>query len=118
MDDYDHVMTYVKKDGTLLYFAAPELKSNKNIVLEAVREYPRSFQFASDKLRSDEKFVANCMYELYKQNQKERIPELWRAVGKEVKQKYNNVWETLIASHYHGEEFPTSYVHGNILVIL
>jgi hypothetical protein len=99
--DYDHMMTCVQKRGNMLYLAAPELKSNENIVMAAVLECSCSFVFASDELKCNEEFVAKCLYALYTQNKIENIPFLWMKVDKEIKDKFNNQWQPLMASYYH-----------------
>ena len=47
-------MNAVKKEGTHLQYAAPELKDDREIVMHAVKQNWRALQYASDKLKDDD----------------------------------------------------------------
>ena len=125
-DDYDQVLEAVKRSGCALQFASEELKANETIVLEAVKQnrwalgyaskelranetivmeavkqYGSLLECASEKLRGNETFIAECLYELYNLNKLQEIKKFWEYVLEEIKEKYENQWEPLIASYYH-----------------
>jgi len=99
-DEYQ-VSCAVKRTGYALQYADESLKKNEKIVLEAVKQDGYALGYASEELRSNEEFVAECIYELYKENKKNNIEKMWTSVNKEIKEKYGNEWETIMASYYH-----------------
>ena len=56
-NDYNSVMEEVKRKGSSLEYASPELKNNYDIVMEAVKNAGYALQFASDELRNNPDIV-------------------------------------------------------------
>ena len=55
--DREIVLAAVRQSGLVLYYAANELRSDREIVLAAVRQNGLALEHASDKLRSDREIV-------------------------------------------------------------
>lgn len=51
--DFDIVLAAVRRDGTALQFASPELKDNEDIVFAAVTNAGIALKFASNRLKND-----------------------------------------------------------------
>jgi hypothetical protein len=62
--DKDIVLFAVRREGRALRFASEEMKSNKSVVLAAVTNNGLALEYASEKLRNDEEVVKKA----YEQN--------------------------------------------------
>ncbi|MBR0351026.1 MAG: DUF4116 domain-containing protein [Clostridia bacterium] len=56
-NDYDTMMTMVKKAGYALGYASEELKNNREIVIEAVKNDEAAISYASKELKNDPEIV-------------------------------------------------------------
>jgi len=99
-DNYDEVLEFIKLNGWALQFASEKLRANENIVLEAVKQNGYAIEYASEELRGNETFIAECLYNLYNLKKLQDINCVWRYVSEEIKEKYENQWEPLMASYY------------------
>lgn len=53
----EYVLQTVKENGKLLEFADDNLRNDREVVLEAVKNNPESLEFASDTLKGDREIV-------------------------------------------------------------
>eukprot|EP00931_Biecheleriopsis_adriatica_P020434 TRINITY_DN13661_c0_g1_i1.p1 TRINITY_DN13661_c0_g1~~TRINITY_DN13661_c0_g1_i1.p1 ORF type:complete len:726 (+),score=144.48 TRINITY_DN13661_c0_g1_i1:347-2524(+) len=61
--DRELVLEAVREEGRALKYAADELRSDRKLVLEAFREDRRALVYAADELRSDRNFVLEAVRE-------------------------------------------------------
>ena len=80
--------------------ASKGLRSNGDIVFKSVRQRGSALRYASYELRSNEEFVAECLYALSKENKTQHIKDMWHVVNIEIKEKYNDEWQPLMANYY------------------
>jgi len=66
---YKKAKDIVSKNGLLLNKLPKEMKDNKEVVLEAVRQNPYSFKFASISLKTNPEFIGNLLTEGYGDNE-------------------------------------------------
>lgn len=60
-DKYDFVMQKVKTDGYLLRYASKDLRGNKEIVKEAVRQNVTAFRYASDDIQNNPELIQEIL---------------------------------------------------------
>ena len=56
-ENREYVLEAVSKQGSLLDFAAENLKNDKEVVLAAINNNPEALEFASDRLKADKEVV-------------------------------------------------------------
>ena len=56
--DKDIVLSAVRTQGWNLSYASKEMQDDKDVVLEAVKEYPEAYQWASQRMREDAEITA------------------------------------------------------------
>ncbi|MBO4292885.1 MAG: DUF4116 domain-containing protein [Clostridia bacterium] len=72
-NDYDTMMTMVKKSEIALHHASEDLKNDRELVIEAIKNYGGAIRYASEELRNDPEIVLMALRQ--NGNALEDIPE-------------------------------------------
>lgn len=57
----EEVLEVVKQNGWSLEYASDDLRNDKEVVLEAVKNYGSSLYYASKELKDDKEFILECV---------------------------------------------------------
>ena len=82
-DDKDVIMEAVKNDGQILYYASERLRDDNDVVMEAIKNKPLIFKYASLRLRSDKEY-AKLAITLGMEKAKRYIVTIYQSLSEEL----------------------------------